>query len=122
MPLGLLEEYGAGDVVKILSSPMVKKKVANELVKNIAGKPITKELLFNETKKSLGKVIADNAGSILTTGVKETGTEVGQGTLQEIAKQTAQEYTGINPDEQILLGILQKNLPPKGVKKRWGDF
>lgn len=122
IPLGLLEEYGAGDVVKILSSPMVKKKVANELVKNIAGKQITKELLFNETKKSLGKVIADNAGSILTTGVKESGTEVGQGTLQEIAKQTAQEYTGVNPDEQMPFEEYLKEFATQRGEEAVGGF
>jgi hypothetical protein len=101
IPLGALESYGVDDVVKVISNPIVKKKVAAELAKNLAGKKITKELLFNESRKSLGKVIAQNAGGILTTGLKEGSTEMFQGALQEVAKQTAQEYTGVNPDDEM---------------------
>jgi hypothetical protein len=122
IPLGILEEYGAGDVVKILSSPTIKKKVAADLVKRIAGKEITKDLLFNESKKSLGKVIADNAGAILTTGVKEAGTEAGQGTLQEIAKQTAEEYTGVNPDDQIPFDEYIKGFAKQRGEEMVGGF
>ena len=122
IPLGLLEEYGAGDVVKILSSPIVKRKVANELVKNLAGKQITKELLFVESKKSLGKVIAENAGGILNTGVKESLTEIGQGTLQEIAKQSAQEYTGLDPDQEIPFEEYAKSFAMQRAEEGIGGF
>ena len=101
VPLGLLESYGVDDVVRVISNPLVKKKVAAELAKNLAGKQITKELLFNESRKSLGKVIAQNAGGIFTTGLKEGSTEILQGGLQEVAKQTTQEYTGVNPDDEM---------------------
>ena len=122
IPLGLLEEYGAGDIVKILSSPVIKKKVANELVKNLAGKKITKELLFVESKKSLGKVIKENAGGIFNTGLKESGTEVGQGTLQEIAKQTAQEYTGVDPDQEIPFSEYAKSFAMQRAEEGIGGF
>lgn len=122
IPLGLLEEYGAEDVVKIIGSPFIKKKVAAELVKSLAGKKITKELLFNESRKSLGKVIAENAGGILTTGLKESGTEVTQGTLQEIAKQTAQEYTGVNPDDEVPFSEYAKGFVKQRAEEAAGGF
>jgi hypothetical protein len=101
VPLGLLESYGVDDVVRVIGSPIIKKKVAADLAKSLVGKQLTKKLLFDETRKSLGKVIAQNAGGILTTGFKEGSTEVFQGALQEVAKQTAQEYTGVNPDDEM---------------------
>lgn len=122
VPLGLLEEFGAGDIVKILSSPTIKKKVASELVKNLVGKKITKELLFNEAKKSLGKVIAKNAGGIITTGVKESGTEMAQGAFQEVAKQAAQEYTGKDPDQEIPFEEYIKGFAKQRAEEGVGGF
>jgi hypothetical protein len=101
VPIGLLEKYGADDVVKVLSNPTLKKEIAKDLAIKIAGKNLAKDAIANEAKNSMGKVILRQLKDVGSTALKEASTEVAQGELQEVAKQTAQEITGVDNDENM---------------------
>ena len=100
IPLGLLENYGAEDIVKLISKDAVKA-TASKLATKLAGKQLTKEALFNEAKNTLGEVIKEQAPKIVLEGIKEGATEGSQGLVNEAAKQIAQEYTGKDSDESL---------------------
>jgi tetratricopeptide (TPR) repeat protein len=57
IPIGLLEKYGADDVVRLLNGSGIRRQVASELAKKIAGKTLSREAIFLEAKKTFGEVI-----------------------------------------------------------------
>lgn len=99
-PIGLLDNYGAEDFVKLFSKEAVEYST-KIFLKNIAGRTLTKEQLFNEAKNTIGQIIKDGAPQLLKEGVKESLTEVSQGAVNEVAKQVAQEFTGVDLDENM---------------------
>lgn len=101
IPIGFLEKYGADDAVRLLNGSGIRREVATELAKKVAGKSLSREALFLEAKKTLGEVIKAKTGRILASGVKESLTEVSQGELQELTKQVVQEFTGVDKDENM---------------------
>ena len=100
IPIGLLDKYGAEDFVKLFSKEAVEYST-KIFLKNIAGRTLTKEQLFNEAKNTIGQIIKDGAPQLFKEGVKESGTEVSQGAVNEVAKQVAQEFTGVDIDENM---------------------
>ena len=101
IPIGFLEKYGADDAVRLLNGSGIRREVATELAKKVAGKSLSREALFLEAKKTLGEVIKAKTGRILASGGKESLTEVSQGELQELTKQVVQEFTGVDKDEDM---------------------
>ena len=101
IPIGLLEKYGADDVVKLLNGSGIRREVASELAKKIAGKSLTKDAIFLEAKKTFGEVIQSKTTKLLKEGGKESVTEMTQGELQEGVKQIVQEFTGVDKDENM---------------------
>jgi hypothetical protein len=101
IPIGFLEKYGADDAVRLLNGSGIRREVAKELAKKVAGKSLSREALFLEAKKTLGEVIKAKTGRILASGGKESLTEVSQGELQELTKQVVQEFTGVDKDEDM---------------------
>jgi hypothetical protein len=101
IPIGLLEKYGADDVVRLLNGSGIRKQVASELAKKIAGKTLSREAIFLEAKKTFGEVIKSKTGKILKEGRNEALTEAAQGELQELTKQVVQEFTGVDKDENM---------------------
>ena len=101
IPIGFLEKYGADDAVRLLNGSGIRRELATELAKKVAGKSLSREALFLEAKKTLGEVIKAKTGRILASGGKESLTEVSQGELQELTKQVVQEFTGVDKDEDM---------------------
>jgi hypothetical protein len=101
IPIGLLEKFGADDIVRLFNSSGFKKQVASELAKKIAGKTLTKEAIFTEAKKTLGEVIKSKTSKLLKAGITEPITEMAQGQVLETAKQITQEFTGVDKDENM---------------------
>ena len=101
IPIGLLEKYGADDVVRLLNGSGIRRQVASELAKKIAGKTLSREAIFLEAKKTFGEVIKSKTSKILKEGRNEALTEAAQGELQELTKQVVQEFTGVDKDENM---------------------
>lgn len=101
IPIGLLEKYGADDVVRLLNGSGIRKQVATELAKKVAGKTLSREAIFLEAKKTFGEVIKSKTAKILKEGRNESLTEAAQGELQELTKQIVQEFTGVDKDENM---------------------
>jgi hypothetical protein len=101
IPIGFLEKYGADDAVRLLNGSGIRRQVATELARKVAGKTLSREALFLEARKTLGEVIKAKTGRILASGGKESLTEVSQGELQELTKQVVQEFTGVDKDENM---------------------
>jgi hypothetical protein len=101
IPIGLLEKYGADDVVRLLNGSAIRKEVATELAKKIAGKSLTKDAIFLEAKKTFGEAIKSKTTKLLKEGRNESLTEMAQGELQENVKQIVQEFTGVDGDENM---------------------
>jgi hypothetical protein len=101
IPIGLLEKYGADDVVRLLNGSGIRRQVASELAKKVAGKTLSREAIFLEAKKTFGEVIKSKTGKILKEGRNEALTEAAQGELQELTKQVVQEFTGVDKDENM---------------------
>lgn len=120
-PIGLLDNYGAEDFVKLFSKEAVEYST-KIFLKNIAGRTLTKEQLFNEAKNTIGQIIKDGAPQLLKEGVKESGTEVSQGTVNEVAKQVAQEFTGVDLDENMSWSDYLKNQAEVRGEEAIGGF
>lgn len=101
IPLGMLEKWGADDAIKAIRGSGALKAAAAKIAKEAAGKTLTKSELMLLGKKTLGEFVVKEAPAMLKTGLKESATEVSQGTVNEIAKQVAQEYTGKDSDENV---------------------
>jgi hypothetical protein len=101
IPIGLLEKYGADDVVRLLNGSGIRRQVASELAKKVAGKTLSREAIFLEAKKTFGEIIKSKTGKILKEGRNEALTEAAQGELQELTKQVVQEFTGVDKDENM---------------------
>jgi hypothetical protein len=101
IPIGFLEKYGADDLVRLFSGSGIRKEVATELAKKVAGKTLTKEAIYLETKKTFGELIKAKTAKLLTSGGKESITEMTQGEIVEGVKQFVQEVTGVDKDENM---------------------
>jgi GNAT superfamily N-acetyltransferase len=100
IPIGLLENYGAEDIVKLFSKDAISS-ATKIFLKNIAGRNLTKEQLFNEAKNTIGQLIKEGAPQLVKEGFKEGLTEPLQGTVNEVAKQLGQKYTGVDLDKNL---------------------
>jgi uncharacterized protein YidB (DUF937 family) len=101
IPMGFLEKYGADDAVRLLSGSKIRREVATELAKKFAGKTLTREAIYLETKKTFGELIKAKTAKLITSGGKESITEMTQGEIVEGVKQFVQEVTGVDKDENM---------------------
>lgn len=101
IPIGFLEKYGADDLINLFSRSGLRKEVATELAKKVAGKTLTKEAIYLETKKTFGELIKAKTAKLITSGGKESITEMTQGELVEGVKQFVEEVTGVDKDENM---------------------
>jgi hypothetical protein len=97
IPLGLLEEYGMGDVLKLMTGSSLKKEVAKNLLKETAtlgAKNLTKEELFQVGVKTFGETLKEFAPKLLKASNKEGFTEVLQSETNEGIKQIGEAISG----------------------------
>jgi hypothetical protein len=97
IPLGLLEEYGMGDVLKLMTGSSLKKEVAKNLLKEnatLGAKNLTKEELFQVGVKTFGETLKEFAPKLLKASNKEGFTEVLQSETNEGIKQIGEAISG----------------------------
>ena len=121
LPIGFLEKYGADDAVRLLNGSKIRREVATELAKKFAGKTLTREAIYLETKKTFGEVIKTKVANVLKEGGKESITEMAQGELVEGVKQAVQEFTGVDKDENMsTVDYLKQQLMQRGEEGAGG--